>query len=418
CFALAMEDKTTQALPLAPYRALDLTDEKGLLCGKVLGDLGADVVKVERPGGDPARGIGPFYHDTPHPEKSLFWFTFNTSKRGITLNLECAAGQDIFRRLSREADFVLESFPPGYLDSLGLGYEALSQLNPRLIMTSITPFGQSGPRRDWKASDITLMALGGLMYICGDPDRPPVRVTAPQANVQAGSQAAVGSMIAHSFRERTGLGQHVDVSIQECIALTLGNVQQTWDMNRRNTRRAGGRRDFGSRFLRVLFPCQDGYVASFGRAGAGFLPLVQWMDEEGEATGLAEKDWMNLDSFQLSQDELDQLYEATGRFFSKHTKQELYERAMKRRLFLHPVNTPKDLVESPQLASRDYFVPVEHPELGESLIYPGAPYRSTETSWRISRRAPLIGEHNEEVYLGEMGFTSEELATLKQAGVI
>ena len=137
---------------LDPYRILDLSDEKGVLCGKVLADLGADVLKIEPPGGDPMRHIGPFYHDTPDPEKSLYWFTFNTSKRSITLDITKSDGQKIFKRLAKTADFVIECFSPGYLDRLGLGYSVLSELNPRLIMTSITPFGQSGPYRDYKAT--------------------------------------------------------------------------------------------------------------------------------------------------------------------------------------------------------------------------------------------------------------------------
>ena len=158
-------------LLLSPYRVLDLTDDKGFLCGRILADLGADVIKVETPGGDPARNTGPFYKDIPDPEKSLFWFSYNTNKRSITLNLESLDGQDIFRNLSKTADFVIESFAPDYLDSLSIGYSALSEINPRIIMTSITPYGQTGPYRDYKAYDLTLQASGGLMYVSGDPDR-------------------------------------------------------------------------------------------------------------------------------------------------------------------------------------------------------------------------------------------------------
>src|SRR3990170_3305135 len=162
---------------LSPYRVLDLTDEKGLLCGKILGDLGADVIKIERPGGDPARRIGPFYHDEPHPEKSLFWFAFNTSKRGITLNIETADGQEIFKRLVQTADFVIETFPPGYLAKLGLGYSDLEKINPGIILVSITPFGQTGPYKDWKGADIVAWATGGDMAPWGEPDRPPIRIS-------------------------------------------------------------------------------------------------------------------------------------------------------------------------------------------------------------------------------------------------
>ncbi len=204
---------------LSPYRVLDLTDEKGLLCGKMLGDLGADVIKIERPGGDPARNMGPFYHDEVDPEKSLFWFAFNTSKRGITLDIETTDGQEVFKKLSKTADIVIESFSPGYLDKLGLEYTALEKINPQIIMVSITPFGQTGPYKDYKTSDIVAWAMGGRMQTIGDPDRRPLRISHhSQCYVHAGMEAAVGAMLALYYREMTGEGQQVDVSIQDCVA--------------------------------------------------------------------------------------------------------------------------------------------------------------------------------------------------------
>ena len=177
---------------LAPYRALDLTDEKGLICGKVLADMGADVIKVEKPGGDPARRIGPFYHDDPDPEKSRSWFAFNANKRGITLDIETADGKEIFNRLVKTADLVIESFDPGYMESLGLGYPDLEKINPLIILVSITPFGQSGPYVDqgYKVNDMIAWALGGTLYITGDPDRPPNQVTFPQAYLHGGMEGA------------------------------------------------------------------------------------------------------------------------------------------------------------------------------------------------------------------------------------
>jgi len=215
---------------LGPYRVLDLSDEKGVLCGKVLADLGADVIKVEPPSGDPMRHIGPFYHDIPDPEKSLYWFTFNTSKRSVTLDITKARGQEIFKEMARTADFVIECFPPGYLAEYGLGYPVLSKLNPRLIMTSITPFGQSGPYRDFKAYDIVGLAMGGLMYLNGEREYRPVRVRAQQAYAQASVQAAAGTMVAHYHRQTTGEGQHVDVSMQEAVSNTLDTAQQAWNL--------------------------------------------------------------------------------------------------------------------------------------------------------------------------------------------
>jgi crotonobetainyl-CoA:carnitine CoA-transferase CaiB-like acyl-CoA transferase len=197
---------------LEDCRVLDLSNELGFLCGKILGDLGADVIKVEPPGGDPSRNIGPFYKDIPHPEKSLYWFAYNNNKRGITLNIETNDGRELFKRLIKTADIVVESFAPGYMDGLGLGYSVLSQMtDEKIIMTSITPFGQDGPYRNYKASDIGIMAMSGSMYLLGDPDRPPVRTSIPVSYMWTGAYAALGTLMAFFHRQMTGKGQLVDV---------------------------------------------------------------------------------------------------------------------------------------------------------------------------------------------------------------
>jgi benzylsuccinate CoA-transferase BbsE subunit len=182
------------------YRVLDLTDDKGFFCAKILGDLGADVLKIERPGGDPARKAGPFYKDDPDPEKNLNWFAYNLNKRGITLDIEKEAGRALFKKLVERADFVIESFPVGYLEGLGLGYKTLSALRPRLILTSISPFGQTGPYKDYVGSDLIGMAMGGLAYITGNAGESPVRISFPQAYLLASAEAAAATMIAHYHR--------------------------------------------------------------------------------------------------------------------------------------------------------------------------------------------------------------------------
>jgi len=216
---------------LESFRILDLTDDKGFLCGRILGDLGADVIKVEPPEGDALRRIGPYYKEIPHPEKSLYWFAFNANKRGITLNLDFGDGQEIFKTLIKKADILIESFHPGYTETLGLSYEELSKLNPSLVMTSITPFGQSGPYRDLKASDLVSWCMGGMAYVSGDPDRSPVQISFPQAYLQAAAAGATGTLIALYYREITGEGQWVDVSIHEAVIHTLMNVLQFWDVS-------------------------------------------------------------------------------------------------------------------------------------------------------------------------------------------
>ncbi len=409
---------------LTPFRCLDLTDEKGFFCGRVLADLGADVIKIEKPGGDTSRNIGPFFQDDPDPEKSLYWFAYNANKRGITLDIETADGSEIFKRLVKGADFVIESFPPGHMDELGLGYSALSGINPRIIVTSITPFGQSGPYKDYKGSDIVCMAMGGFMALAGDPDRPPVRISSPQAFLQAGAEAAVGSLTAHYPRETTGEGQHVDVSIQESIIGTLFNMLFYWDAVGKNVNREGMYRVLSSGGKQmIIWPCKDGYVSFAAMGGRPGIKtnraLVAWMASEGMAPDyLKEKDWEAYDYAVASQEEIDSIGNPVRAFFETHTLDELCTGAMERDMMFYPVSATDSLVSSPQLSARDYWETVEHPELNTSITYPGSFYKSTEPPCGIYRRAPLIGEHNREIYEGELGLSREELLVLKQAGVI
>jgi len=415
---------------LGGYRALDLTSERGFLCGKILGDHGADVIKVEPPGGEPGRRIWPFYRDIPHPEKSLNWFALNTSKRGITLNIETADGQEIFRELVKTADFVIESFEPGYMDNLGLGYPALEQINPRIVMVSITPFGATGPYAHYKASDMVLTAMGGFMYLCGEPDGPPVRISMPQSYFTGSLHGAMGAMIAHYYRETTGEGQHVDISMQEAIICFLMGAVETWDINHVNRTRMGGDslrtrpEPLGPLRLRYFYPCKDGNVdfAPGGGLNIGLVnsstKLVEFADEEGMAGDLEGYDWRNFNSYKISQEEHDHMMDTLAGFIATKNKKEIYEAAVERGILLAPLNTIKDIVESPQLEAREYFVQVEHPELGDTITYPGAPVKMSEAPWRISRRAPLIGEHNIEIYGQELGMSREQLAVLKSIGAI
>jgi benzylsuccinate CoA-transferase BbsE subunit len=407
---------------LSPYRVLDLTDEKGLLCGKILGDLGADVIKVERPGGDAARSIGPFYHDEPDPEKSLFWFSFNTSKRGITLNLETRDGQDIFKQLVKTADFVLESFPVGYLDNLGLGYKDLEKINPGVIMVSITPFGQTGPYREWKTADIVAWGMGGDMAPWGEPDRPPLHFSYhSQAYLNSGNDGAQGALTALWQRWSTGKGQQVDVSIQEGVVQCTEHITANWDLRHAFAHR-GQSRGMANHEARQIWPCADGFV-SWTHGGKNVLnpslPLIKWMQEEGYTNDFIDKfDWDRDDFMKISQAELDQIEEPTGRFFMAHTKAELLEGAVAHEALLYPVFTNADMMTDPQLKARNFWVEVEHPELGTTITYPGSFANTSEAPPRIYRRAPLIGEHNTEIYEKELGITGEKLVILKEAGVI
>jgi crotonobetainyl-CoA:carnitine CoA-transferase CaiB-like acyl-CoA transferase len=373
------------------------------------------------------RHIGPFYHDVPDPEKSLYWFTFNTSKRSITLDITKTDGQEIFKNLVKTADFVIECFPPGYLDSLGLGYSILSEINPRLVMTSITPFGQSGPYCNYKACDIVGVAMGGLMYLIGEQERPPVRVTAQQGYAQASAQAAAGIMVAHYHRVISGEGQYVDVSMQEAVSNTLDTTQQAWDLQQMIYHRVGHSRPVGDRILRCVYPCKDGYMACWGPEDFGVM--VEWMESCGVPVNHAEiQNWLEVWqkvqegevplSQAITQEELTEMQAVRAPLLASYTKKELYDEAVQKGFGWAPVSTPGDLLNNQQLEVRDYFVRVEHPELDASIIYPGAPYKLSETPWRIKNRAPLIGEHNEEIYAGELGMSGEKIAALRQARII
>ena len=415
---------------LSSYRVLDLTHDGCMLCGKVLGDLGADVIQIEPPGGSPTRNTGPFYHDIPDPQKSLTWFFLGLNKRGITLNLETADGREIFKRLVKTADFVVESFEPGYMKSLGVGYEELEKIKPGIIMTSITPFGQTGPYTRYKVTDIVGVALSGMMWLYGEADRAPVRIPAPQFYLQGGLQGAMGTMVAHYHRELTGEGQHVDQSCQQAIILTLMVSAEVWDLNRFDMRGQGPGTlrprptPPGPLYGRSIYRCKDGYVMAglTGGAQAGMVAsskaLVAWANEDGHMLELKDFDWAGLDAQTVSQEDTDHRAQLLQKFLMTRTKAECLERAVKHAILLIPANDVKDGVESPQLAYREFFKQVEHPELEETIAYPGFPIITNGTRPGIQRRAPLTGEHNEEIYQQELGISREQLALLKNREVI
>jgi len=421
--------KQGEDVGLNEYRALDLTDERGFLCGKILADLGADVIKVERPGGDPSRNLGPFYHDESVPEKSLLWWAYNTSKRGLTLDIATRDGREIFLNLVKKVDFVIESSPPGYMAKLGLGYEDLSKVNPGIILVSISGFGQDGPYAQYKAPDIVCMAMSGEMNLTGDPDRPPLRITIPQAYLHAANDAAAGSLIALWHREMTGEGQWVDVSAQECMAWQGFYNYIYWDLQRINHSRAPffGRRS-GTDTLRrsPLFQCKDGYIffiLYLGPIAGRNRKLIEWMEDEGMANDLLRKcDWetVRVDT-QLSEEEQKQVLETMRSFepfFLTKTKKELFEKAISQGFILAPINSIQDVFEDAHFRARGFWQTIDHSEVSDKVTYPGAPYISEDSPYRIRKRAPLIGEHNDEILQGELGLAKDQIIALKGEGVI
>ncbi len=402
---------------LEHLRVLEVAGFGTAICGQILGDLGADVVVVEPPEGDELRRRPPFYQDVPHPDRSLPWWAYNRNKRGITLDLTSTDGQERFRHLAADADFVLEGFGPGdaagslSMESLGLGYERLAAENPKLIMVSTSPFGLDGPKAHWLASDIVIMASSTVLSLYGDADRAPLRISVPQAHLHAGAEAAATALIAYQGRVKSGRGQRLDVSAQQAVTMaTQCNILAAgWQDPRSYLSRVAGGVAAGPMTLKLVFPCKDGYVSCtffFGSAiGPATNRLMRIVHEAGFADeSLAQKDYVNyanlLFSGQEPPSELLRAYDAVTAFFMTKTKLELFELAREQGLLLGPCSTIEDVVHSPQWRDRGYWVEVEHPELGRSFLYPGPFVKLSATPIQYRRRAPLLGEHNAEVLGG------------------
>jgi crotonobetainyl-CoA:carnitine CoA-transferase CaiB-like acyl-CoA transferase len=407
---------------LAPYRVLDLTDESGWLCARILGDLGADVVKVEPVGGDAGRGRPPFHEGGSAPDNGLPWLAYNASKRGVTLNLETARGRDLFRRLAARADFVVESFAPGYLDGLWLSYGALSAANPRLVLTSITPFGQTGPYAHWRGSDLVAMATSGFMSLVGEPGQAPLRVTLPQAAMWTGMYAAAGTLIAHHYREVSGRGQQVDISLQAGMLWALANAPAFWSLNRENLRRNGNRvvgRNINGAAMRAIYPCRDGYINFIiygGEAGRRSNEgMVAWMGEAGAAPDwLRRKDWGAFNVATCTQAEIDDVEREFAAFLAQRTKSEFRDRSVQYDIIGYPVNDARDIREDPQLAARDFWQAVPD---GAGMLFPGPFAKFGAGTCAVRRPAPRVGEHNEVIY-EELGLGREDLQAMRDEGVI
>ncbi|RLC70289.1 MAG: hypothetical protein DRI26_07445 [Chloroflexi bacterium] len=408
---------------LSGYRALELTDEKGFICGKILATLGVEVIKVERPGGDPSRLLPPFAGDVPHPERSLYWLAFNTDKRSLTLDLEKEKGRELFLKLVARTDFLIESFPPGYLDRLGLGYEELSRLNPRLIMTSITPFGQQTPYRGYKGSELIVSALSGVMLTNGDPDRPPLREGPDSITFEGNAAAALGTIIAHLHRELTGEGQHIDVSLQEVAAKRTSTNWIPWEFDRRLIPRSSNIRTVGSRATQWIWECRDGYLfwpfMGSPVGSQGNHALAGWMADEGFGAPLLQvEDWDNFDMAALSPQSLEEMQQAIRQFFLRHSKSEIARESLRRGVNAAVISTPADVLQNEQLAARAYWVRLQCVDEGKPLSFPGYFIRSNETENRVRQGAPRVGEANEEILGSELGLSPEELEELRREGVI
>ena len=370
---------------LAHLRVLDLTGPGSQYCGRLMADLGADVVRVEPPAGDDGRRLGPYAGGKPDPERSITFLTYNLNKRGVVLDLDNSADRDRFRSLAAVADILLEDGTAWDLDAQGLGYENLKETNPGLIYTSISPFGLWGPYSNYLGGELIVQALGGLMYGYGDPDMRPALAPLAQGYQLAAQHASMASLTALRYRNTSGRGQHIEVSIQEVLAnilAYLGRYANGIQINRR----VGATTNLAPT---NTYPCKDGFVYMQPGYPRHVESLFEWMDNDA----LKDDIWKDRD---FRRDNSDVLSALVSEFSEGFNKMDFYKEAQRRHIPASPLMTIKDLLEDDHLRVRDYFVSLEHPAVGQYEI-PGAPFRMGESPWHIYRPAPLLSEHTEDV---------------------
>ena len=391
------------------YRVLDLAGPLGLHCTKLLADMGADVIKVEPPRGDGSRSVPPFKDDLPHPEQSLYFLHFNTNKRGITLDVEKPDGRAILFELARNADVLIETERPGYMDELGIGYPALRAQNPRLVYASITPFGQSGPWRDYKANDMAGLALGNLLYLAGEPGEPPLQPPGEIAYGMASTYGAFGIAVALYHRLESGKGQYIDVSMHECAGHIAGYFIPNYGYTGAKPARASRKGEETD--LYDPYPTKNGYARIFIIPVEQWRRLVDWMGRPPSISG------PEFEKMSYRRQHPDIVVGAIAEFCSRHTKEELYEEGQKRRIAVTPINTAGEFINSEQVKERELFVEMEHPVIGKYAQFGPVP-RFSESAGAITRPAPLMGQHNKEIYCGELGMSNDDLVALRASEVI
>jgi len=385
----------------------------GPYCGKLLAELGAEVIKVEPPvSGDESRYLGPFPSDTPHPERSGLFLFVNLNKRGVALDLQTDAGRQLLSRLLESADIFLENQPLNLVQEAGLDYATLKEQYPRLIVTSVSPYGRSGPYQEYKGYDLTANALSGLSFGTGHPHREPLTTPLRQASCLAGVGAAFASIVALLGRDLTGQGQLVDVAEAQVISTLLtGYHLPTYIYRGVAGWRSGNRMRLGL-FPNCVLPCRDGYVC---------IDAPQLEQYQRFLALLGDQDWMQDPRYRDRRAMSDQYPEEAealiAPWFMQRTKEEILQLCLENRIPCVPVKTFDEVLDDPQLNARGYFQEVPHPEAG-SYRYPGPPYRLSASSCWVVRPAPTLGQHNEEIFGGELGYRQEELAELARAGII
>jgi len=369
---------------LKGLRVIDLTGRMGGYCGLLLANLGAEVVLVEPRGGDPMRRQGPYKHNLLDEDGSLSFAAYHTNKRGIVLDLDTEAGRETLRALARSADVVIEDRPAGYLDTLGLGYRALCALNPALVLISISGFGQSGPYRDFKTSSIVAFAMGGLMNLCGHPERAPLMGPCDVAYHLGSVHAAFGALAALFNRRATGRGDHVDVSLQEVLAADpFLRVMTRYSVTGEVPERTGHSQ---ATTVAETYRCKDGYARIFVNQPDHWRRFVEWLGNPAE---LVDPQLEAVPKRMHLRPLIDRLVEARTVDYDKGT---FFEEFQSRRLAAAPINSPSAFLADPQTQHRGYVAEVKNSPLGAHK-FPGDPYKFSEAPWRIERGAPRLGEH-------------------------
>lgn len=387
---------TNSSLALTGLRVVDLTDETGHLAGRILADLGAEVLKVEPPGGDATRRRGPFVGGEPHPDAGVQWLARNLGKRSVVLDLDAAADRERLLALLRDADVLLDTRDAAAASRLGLDPAALAALNPRLVACSITPYGRSGPKAALRGSDLTALAASGNLFMTGDADRAPVRCSMPVTHYHGAAEAALGVLFALWHRDRTGRGQRVDVALQELMLMPNMTHPAQAAVQGYRGQRSGNFNRVGETIQQEIWPCKDGFVSFAMRGGAARIPglvaITKYMDEHGMAPPvLKDRDWTKYNNNLLTQAQVDEIAAPFAAFFKTKTMQELYDAACTRRLMLAPANTEREVLQSRQLAARSYFTErAPSPARAERLRLPA---RFAEFPLaRVGERAPALGD--------------------------
>ena len=392
--------------PLTGVKVLDLSEDiAGSFCARLLADYGADVLKVEPPSGSTMRRMGPFYHDDADPEKSLFFLILNLNKKGVTLNLQSAGGQRLLKELIPHVDLVIESYKPGYLGDLGLGYEEISRINPGVVLTSITPFGQTGPYSQYAGEEIVSYAMGMVMGISGVQGRPPLKHGGFQAQYQGGLFGAGATAMALFAQDRHGTGQHVDVSITECVASTMMATQTIYPF-------IGGvqiRRADGTMWENPM-PCKDGWIIVQAGGGATWEDIADFF----RAPELLEPRFADRAQRVRNGPAMDQVVLDAIR---DREKWELFPNAAEKRMLFGLVQTPSELADCPQLESRHFYRETEHPVIGTVKV-PAELFRMSPAGYQLRMPAPTLGQHNSEVFTDGLGYSTDELSVMRQTGVI